>query len=283
MSLGECVRIAIETECSARKAGNVHPNASFKDLSYGQFLLAAKAIGEQIELCAGERAGQIALKSTVAMMKAVGTNTSLGTILLIAPLVAAANSLMEDASGIWNLPLALKSILVGMTPDDATDIYQAIRIAKPGGLGNSESMDVREAAPLNIREAMRIASSWDDVALQYVSEFELVFCISQRIEAKRLSGISGQESIRCIQMELLAERVDSLIARKQGLVVARQVQARAVEVIESGPFGSRDYELAWERFDAELRDSQHRGNPGTIADLIAAASFANIVARRSAT
>ena len=160
-----------------------------------------------------------------------------------------------------------------MTPEDSRDIFQALRLAKPGGLGESQSMDVRETAPLDIRAAMRIASSWDDVALQYVSDFELVLSISRRIESKRLTGLTLLDSIRCVQMELLGERVDSLIARKQGLEFARQVQARAVEVIGSGPYAGLEYERAWQVFDAELRDAGHRGNPGTIADLIAVALY----------
>jgi triphosphoribosyl-dephospho-CoA synthase len=273
MSIGNRVRVAIETECSAIKAGNVHPYASFQDLNYGHFLTAAKAIGEQIDSCAGESIGQIALKCVAAMMNAVGTNTSLGTILLMAPLVVATNRLTDRSTRIWNLEMALTEALSSMTPEDSHDIFQAIRLAKPGGLGESQSMDIREAAPLDIRSAMRIASNWDDVALQYVTDFELVLSVSRRIESKRLIGLTLLDSIRCIQMELLGERVDSLIARKQGPEFARQVQARAIEVIGSGPYGDVEYERAWQVFDAELRDDGHRGNPGTIADLIAVALY----------
>ena len=273
MSIGNRVRIAIETECTAVKAGNVHPTASFQDLNYQHFLCAAKAIGEQVDLSADASVGQIALKSVAAMMNAVGTNTSLGTILLMAPLVVASSRLANGSTRTGNVQLALKEVLDCLTPEDSRDIYQAIRMAKPGGLGDTRSMDVREEAPVDIREAMRIASSWDDIALQYVSDFELVFGISQRIESKRLVGLSLQDAIRCIQMELLTERVDSLIARKQGLEYARHVQARAHEVTGAGPYGGKEYARAWQEFDAELRDSKHRGNPGTIADLIAAALY----------
>lgn len=273
MSIGNRVRIAIETECTAIKAGNVHPTASFRDLNFQHFLCAAKAIGEQVDLCAGASVGQIVLKSVAAMMNAVGTNTSLGTILLMAPLVVATKHLANGSTRNGNLQLALKEVLDCLTHEDARDIYEAIRMAKPGGLGDVRSMDVREEAPVDIREAMRIASSWDDIALQYVTDFELVFKTSQRIESQRLIGFSLQDAIRCIQMELLTERVDSLIARKQGLEYAKHVQARALEVIGAGPYGSKEYARAWQEFDAELRDSEHRGNPGTIADLIAAALY----------
>ena len=83
MSVGNRVRVAIETECSARKAGNVYPLASFQDLNHQHFLDAAKAIGDRIDKCNAQSVGQIVLNSVQAMIDAVGTNTSLGTVLLL--------------------------------------------------------------------------------------------------------------------------------------------------------------------------------------------------------
>ncbi len=272
-SIGVRIQIAIETECSARKAGNVHPQASFENLSYRHFVVAAKAIGEKMDRCIGLRVGQNVLHSVQAMMDAVGTNTSLGTILLMAPLAVATHRSSEKNAETVSLPDSLNETLLTLTQDDSRDIYEAIRIAKPGGLGDSESMDIRESAPGNILDAMRIASVWDDIALQYVSDFALVFEISRRIEIKQSIGLAKLEAIRCVQMEVLSERIDSLIARKQGLNFAKQVQSLACEVILSGPYGSDEYEASWQIFDTVLRDAEHRGNPGTIADMIAAALF----------
>ncbi len=273
MSVGNRVRIAIETECSAIKVGNVHPHASFRDLNHHHFLIAAKAIGERMDQCHAQSVGQIVLQSVQAMMDAVGTNTSLGTILLLAPLAVATHRLTNDSTGRRTLRECLREALATLTPDDSLDIYKAIWIAKPGGLGQTASMDVRDSAPINILDAMKIAAAWDDIALQYTSDFELVFAISRRLESNQVAGVAKVDAIRCLQIELLSERVDSLIARKQGQTFAKQVQAHAREVIAAGPFGSAEYESAWHRFDDFLRDDLHRGNPGTIADLIAAALF----------
>ena len=273
MSLGSRVRVAIETECSAIKAGNVHPYASFSDLNHGQFVAAAKAIGERVDNCHGQPVGQIVLQCVHAMIQTTGTNTSLGTILLMAPLVVAASRIAQVQIEENSLQASVRETLFQLTPDDSRTIYEAIRIAKPGGLGESMSMDLRESAPDNILDAMRLAAGWDDIALQYVSGFELVFAIARRINIKEASGLSKLDSIRCLQVELLSERVDSLIERKQGLVIAKDVQSQASEVIGSGPYGSPEYEVAWHRLDNRLRDKRHRGNPGTIADLIAASLF----------
>ena len=275
MSLGNRVRIAIETECSSIKAGNVHPHAWFQDLTHEHFMVAAKAIGTTIDEHVGESVGQIVLQSVKAMMESAGTNTSLGTILLMAPLVVATNRMGKDESGqALALQGYVREALLAMEPEDSVAIYQAIRIAKPGGLGDSKFMDVRETAPESILDAMRAAAAWDDIALQYVSDFELIFSLSRRIEnLQNSSRQSKSEVIRCLQLELLSERVDSLIARKNGLDYAKEVQKKAGKVITAGPFGSDEYERAWKDLDRFLRDANHRGNPGTIADLIAASLF----------
>ena len=264
--------MAIETECSAIKAGNVHPTASFDDLNYQHFLTAAHAIGEAVDRCLGCSVGAIALSSTRAMMHSAGTNTSLGTILLLSPLIT---TLHRDTK--LPNPNSVGQTLAHLTPEDARDIYLAIQNAKPGGMGDSPAMDVRGAAPTDIIEAMRLAADWDDIALQYATQFEIVFAIAQRLKDKIATKLELLDAVRCLQMELLAERIDSLIARKQGRDFAVQIQRQAKTVLASGPYGSEAYESEWHRFDNAIRDQNHRGNPGTIADLLAAAIFLTLI------
>jgi triphosphoribosyl-dephospho-CoA synthase len=171
----------------------------------------------------------------------------------------------------------LQAVLANLSDRDSNDIYQAIRLAKPGGLGQSEQMDVTGPAPTSIMEAMRIASSWDDVALQYATGFELVFQISDRLSTYRREGADWTTSVRRLQIELLSERRDSLIARKLGGRIADQVREQAKLVMESGAYGSPSYEAKWAEFDGYLRDDGHKKNPGTIADLLAAGIFVSLM------
>lgn len=272
-TIGQRVQHAIEIECTAIKAGNVHPLASFNDLQHAHFMQAAKVVGHQFDSDADCSVGAIVLRSTRAMVQNVGTNTSLGTILLLAPLAVAMLERSTAPALGGSLQTQVRDVLNRLCPEDAREIYQAIRIAKPGGLGKSESMDVEQAPPARILDAMRFASQRDDVALQYVTDFELVFDIASRLMQK----IHGCEpiafAIRELQIELLSERVDSLIVRKCGMDFAESVKRKAFEVRQSGPFLSHNYLEAWNDFDRFLRDEPHRGNPGTTADLIAAAIF----------
>jgi len=279
-TLGDRVQRAIQLESSAIKLGNVHPNASFHDLNYGHFERASAAIGQVIDELDSASVGHLVLVATRKMMQVVETNTSLGTILLIAPLVVA----WREASGSPGMQgnvearsLAIQSALPGvlsrLDASDSEQIYQAIRASKAGGLGSSDTMDVNGQAPMRIQDAMQFASSWDDIALQYTTNFDLVFRIARRLWLKKQATAGWQDAMRQIQLELLSERVDSLIARKRGIEYARGIQSRANRVLQSGDYGSVSFESAWVDLDQDMRDCNHGGNPGTIADLIAAALF----------
>jgi len=273
LSIRNRIRIALLMECTAIKAGNVHPSASFHDLTYQQFVAAAIAIGDRMNRCIHLPVGEVVFQSVKAMMERVGTNTSLGTILLIAPLAVAINRLEKDGKTLAELPVYIRETLSRLDSLDSECIYEAIRLAKPGGLGETRTMDIQQVAPESIQHAMKTAAAWDDIALQYATDFELVLEYAKRILNKAPNGPACLKTIRNLQIEILSERVDSLIARKRGIEFANQVQAEAKKVLLSGPYGSEVFESAWSAFDAFLRDEKHCGNPGTIADLIAAALF----------
>lgn len=205
------------------------------------------------------------------MVKAVHVNTSLGTVLLLAPIALCSLSPKN-----WN-PKAFQknvaSILHDSIPEDSRLIYQAIRIANPGGLGKVDTQDVQDNPPESILEAMRIASSWDDVALQYANGFEQVTQWTDRLLVLLETTLGLKDAVRFLQIEILASRPDSLIARKHGKQVAGLVQTQAADVLASGPYASPAFEKAWSRFDGSLRESGHRKNPGTTADLLAAVIY----------
>lgn len=296
LSLGSCVQKSIELECSAPKLGNVFPGHPFEDMGHDSFLDAAQAIGECVDRLYPDFSeeqnvapGDAILACTRAMLRSVGCNTSLGTILLVIPLVESfargvrASKVPGLSPEKWQQSLH-EDTLQRLNEHDSQSIYEAIRICNPGGLGSQTEMDVASSPPARILDAMAFASSYDDVALQYVSRFELCFALAKRLSLYEFSGMNASilESITLLQLELLAERPDSLISRKGGSELAEQVREKAHQVFTLYVGQSTNWLNAWQELDdwmRSLRNSQGKrlANPGTHADLIAAAILIHLL------
>lgn len=268
LSIGQCAALACLLEVTAPKPGNVHRGADFDDLTYFDFAAAAVAIGPAFDAAAqGARIGQTVLAAVRAMRSAVNSNTSLGTILLVAPLARVPRS--------EPLAAGVKQVLAALTPDDARDVYAAIRHAVPGGMGQVDQADVAGDAPDDLLYAMGLAAERDLVARQYVNGFEQVLkSVVPWLAEGLAAGWSLADVIVRTQLQLMHQFPDSLIARKAGLEVAEQAALRAGKTLDAGRPGNDDYYRAIVDFDFWLRSDQRRRNPGTSADLVAAGLFA---------
>lgn len=267
LSLGQCATLACLLEVITPKAGNVHRGADFEDLTLKDFAVSAAVIGPAIESAATHGVGHAALAAIRATQQSVGTNTNLGTVLLIVPLAAVPRELtLVDGIG---------HVLTSLTSQDSNQVYQAIRLAQPGGMGQVDQMDVQQSAPTNLLEAMQAAGDRDMVARQYVDGFQTVLNeVVPSLVENVAHGFSIEYAIIHTQMQLLSRYPDSLITRKCGKHVAQQAAAMANAVIQAGSPGSPDYERAMADLDFWMRSDHHRRNPGTTADLIAAGLFA---------
>lgn len=263
LSIGQCFALATIIEATAPKPGNIHRGADFEDASYPDFIVAATLLVPVMDRAVELPLGQTILSSVQATRAGVETNTNLGTILLCAPLCKVpAASPLDDG---------VRTVLANLTPQDARDVYEAIRQAHPGGLGKVDSADVSDEPPADLVAAMRLAAERDLVARQYSNSFAEVFqAVVPRIRAAVESGLPVSESIVHVHLQLMAEFPDSLIARRLGTEAALESAARAGRVLEAGPPGSADYERGLGDLDFWLRADGHRRNPGTTADLIAA-------------
>ena len=266
-SVGACATLAIFWEVTAPKPGNVYRGADFEDVSYADFLTSAAVIGPPMERAAEWGVGRTVLAAARATRAAVASNTNLGTLLLLAPLAATSSD--------QSLAKGVRRVLAGLTEVDTRLVYEAIRIARPGGLGHTDWADVRDARlpEIALVTAMRYACERDNVARQYVTDFELVFQTADRIVAAVSGPMSLSEAIVHAFLKLLAKWPDSLIARKCDPATAQDVSNRAAVITDKFAPGSDQYTEAAAQLDFFLRTSHHRLNPGTTADLVAAALF----------
>lgn len=266
LGVGACATLACLWEATAEKPGNVYRGADFEDLTYADFLTSAAVIGPIVEHAPARGVGATVLAGVQATQAAVRTNTNLGMLLLIAPLAAVPEG----------TPLAegVADVLIGLTRSDCEDVYAAIRLIQPGGLGEAPEADVRSPPPpgLTLLDAMRLGAERDLVARQYGDDFAEVFWTADRLSAAAAVRPLG-EAIVHAYLELLAAHPDSLIARKCGCEVAAEAAAHAAAVLDRASQGEEAHHAALADFDFWLRTDGHRRNPGTSADIIAAALF----------
>ena len=138
-------------------------------------------------------------------------------------------------------------------------------------------MDVAGEAPADLLTAMRAAADRDLVALQYVENFQMVLEEAlPGLVASTTRGWSLTDSIIQTHLTLIAQHGDSLIARKCGGELAGKASTIAKQVLDCGGPGDEPYYEALADFDFWLRSDGNRRNPGTTADLVAAALFAGL-------
>ena len=264
-------QLACVLEASAPKPGNVAPGRPFGDVSYEDFLLSAIVIGPVLGRAAEQPLGHTIHQAIAATARVTQRNTNLGIVLLLAPLAHAA---------LGSLPLrdSLEEVLAGTTVEDAREVYAAIRRAAPGGLGRAESQDVASEPTVTLREAMRLAAERDSIAREWTTGFALTFDIgAPALRHARTDGLSWSDAtIECF-LTILASTKDTLIARKLGSDSACEVSRQARAVLELGGVRAPEGRSALERFDRALRDERNTRNPGTTADLTAAAIFVTLV------
>ena len=259
--LAHDVQLACLLEVSAAKPGNITPAHDFSDTTYADMVRSALALGPVFtRRRAGQRGvGELIADAVSATARVTGANTNLGIVLLLAPLARAEATRQADES----LRTATERILSALDVDDAAATFAAIVAAHPGGLGDAPDHDVRETARVTLREAMAAAAHRDSIASEYVTGYEIVFDTALPLLAEALGGgASTLDAIVSLHVGLLASRPDTLIERKAGAPAARAVTAAAREV--------RAGTKTLDEFDASLRGPDHRLNPGTTADLVAA-------------
>jgi triphosphoribosyl-dephospho-CoA synthase len=265
--LAHNVQLACVLEVSAPKAGNITPAHDFTDTTYGDMVRSALALGPVFarRRARSRSVGEMIADGVRATARVTAANTNLGIVLLFAPLVRAEATRRPGES----LRAATERVLAALDVDDAAAAFAAIVEAQPGGLGDAPDHDVRSSARVTLREAMAAAAHRDTIASEYATGYEVVFGTGVPLLADALRDAGTLDAIASLHIGLLASHVDTLIERKAGAAAAQAVSAAAREVRA----GTR----MPQEFDASLREPDHRLNPGTTADLVAATVLAALL------
>ncbi len=258
---------ACHDEITAPKPGNVHIFSAGHGMTTEHFFASAAAAAGP--LCAlGKPVGQRIHDAVAASFAAVGMNTNLGILLLCAPLAAAAER------GGTILPAEVEKVLAALDVEDTEQVFAAIRIANPGGLGTAERYDVHGPADVALGTAMAEAAGRDRIALQYVTNFNNIFATGfAALDSAQACGLKPPWPTIVVYLTFLSAFVDSHVLRKQGAAAAQETQREASEMLSL--FQARGEACLADllAFDARLKSRSR--NPGTSADLTVATLFAD--------
>jgi triphosphoribosyl-dephospho-CoA synthase len=296
--ISKCLELAILFEVSADKPGNVNLTTGFEGTRYEHFLASAVAATPWFEFAAERgitvsqgkisvsncRVGRI-IRDCVLDVNAWqhGGNTLLGTIILLSPIAVAAgmsSTVKENVFEVQELRENLKSVTESATAEDAVDVYEAIKTASPSGLGKVSELDVNDPNSVDtmvkenitLYQVFKIASVYDRVCSEWVNNYPVTFDFAcphltrQIMEGKDLNTATIHTFLK-----VLAEYPDSFIARKVGVEKAREVSSMARKVLQLGGLETPKGKQSLSEFDLRLRESGNLLNPGTTADIVAAA------------
>jgi triphosphoribosyl-dephospho-CoA synthase len=273
--LAAAAQLACLLEASAPKPGNVSPGRSFSDINYEDFLASAAAIGGPLSGAGTRPLGTTIRMAVEATAGWAPSNTNLGIVLLLAPLVRAA-VLDGESDNATSLRDALRRVLDTTTVEDAREMYAAIRRAAPGGLGRVDAQDVADEPTVTLIEAMRLAAGRDSIAREYSTAFAITFeTAAPALARARADGLSWNEAVVETFLHVLAIAPDTHIARRAGESLAVEVTREAQSALAAGGVRTIEGRDAIDAFDRTLRsgDPGNLANPGTTADLTAAAIF----------
>ena len=165
------------------------------------------------------------------------------------------------------------------TAEDAVSLYEAIDVAKPSGLGDAPDLDVTNPASkkrllennVSLFEVFKLAAGYDDICSEWVRNYPITFDLAYPYLMAHLEGGSLNTAVVHTFLKILSEHPDTFIARKAGVEKAREVSLEAKKVLELGGLETAEGKAAIRELDRRLRASGNVLNPGTTADLTAAA------------
>ncbi|MFX1236485.1 MAG: triphosphoribosyl-dephospho-CoA synthase [Promethearchaeota archaeon] len=299
-----CANLASLLEVSGHpKPGNVHRTQDFKGTRFEHFLAGTAAILPNLwdliqRTYESQNPGQTnysqinlgaffknAASEMVKWQK--GGNVMLGHILILGPLVATcAACLKNNTKSFIDFSNTLYSIIDNATVEDTLLLYEAITTCNPGGLGSVDQYDLNhknsikeiQKKKIKLLDIFNLSKERDLISKEYSTGFNVILIEGfpyYMEEFKKTKDIN----IATVNtyLKLLSEHEDSLVIRKSGLVEAKKLSKRALEIVKKGGLSSSIGSELTVEFDSELHEKNGKLNPGTTADLIAGIIFCALI------
>lgn len=270
--VSEQVRSLCVAEVMAFKPGNVSIQSEGHGMSAKDFIESAAAVAAVIA-APGLNVGQRVYRAVEATRAAVGCNTNLGIVLLIAPLIHAA----LQPSSKSHLRSRLADVLLALDVDDALHTFRAIRLAAPGGLGAQVRHDVHADPTVTLLEAMREAQNKDRIAFQYASGYQDIFEFGAARFRQARARYGIEWALVSTYLGFLARFPDTHVARKFGPEVAATVSRDTVWLDRMFLQTDTPEKLLPHLQEMDRALKAAGVNPGTSADLTVASALVTVL------
>jgi triphosphoribosyl-dephospho-CoA synthetase len=202
--------------------------------------------------------------------------------MLFVPIAVAAGMTPTKGDYVLDFSLLRKNIdsaVKSTTAWDSIHLYEAVGIANPSGLNDAPDLDVTNPASkerllkenVGLFEVFKIASAYDDICYEWVNNYPVTFDLAYPYLIKQLNSKPLNIAVVNTFLKILSERPDTFIARKVGKEKALEVSSDAKAVLELGGLETVRGRKSLVEFDKKLRLKGNSCNPGTTADLTAAA------------
>jgi triphosphoribosyl-dephospho-CoA synthase len=266
--IGEAYRLACLDELRAPKAGNVHDFSDGHGMTVGDFEISAGVTKDWIAR-PGAPVGERIRGAIAATRKAVNANTNLGIVLMSTPIACAA-----EREGVGDLKSAVGRVLDALDIDDATNVFQAIVLAEPAGLGDSAENDVHAPAEVTLLAAMKTAENRDRIAWNYSHGLADIFDIgipTFRRAKERWNDLLWATA--AVHFAVMGAFPDTHIFREHGPEAAEPARAAAAAIYARLDKADDPSVLMGEILALDRRLKALGHNPGTSADLTVATVF----------
>ena len=299
-----CINLASLLEVAGwPKLGNIHRTRDFDNTRFEHFLAGIAAIQPSFrKLCENILATSIkknqnfgfvrlgdffknAAKEMIKWQK--GGNVLLGHILIMAPLASASTICLKlNLFNFSDFKYYLNKIIDDSTVNDTINLYKAIRICSPGGLGKIKKYDVYDdhsikeiqKDKITLKKIFELSKEYDLISLEYSTGFSIILNEGLPYFFRAFNQYNDI-NIATVNtyLKLLSMHPDTLIVRKSGLKSAQYVSNLASKIIQIGGISSEEGLKLTFNLDKDLHRKEGKMNPGTTADLITGILFCALI------
>ncbi|MFX1376013.1 MAG: triphosphoribosyl-dephospho-CoA synthase [Promethearchaeota archaeon] len=299
-----CINLASLLEVSGwPKPGNVHRTKDFVNTRFEHFLGGIAAIQPvfrkfcdkiyQISFNDVNSYGYIELgvffvEAAKQMMKwQSGGNVLLGHILVLAPLSAAVTiCLKSNKYNSIEFKNNLNKVIDKATVEDTINLYKAIRICNPGGLGQINKYDINDENSLQeirkenitLKKIFDLSKEYDLISSEYSTGFNIILNegLPYFLTSFRVFKDPNIATVNTF-LKILSKHPDTLIIRKSGIEDAKKVSMNASKILKNGGISSKKGLKLTLILDSKLQEKKGKLNPGTTADLITGVIFCALI------